>query len=277
MRNSDELVYAVEQGYKPVPWNNDTLSNLYKIIKDLVVRITEPDFTDKQKILAFYDYLALNVTIDSEIAEIKEEITSEYELYLYEAYRLEGVFTGNKTAVDAGIAKAFTVMCGISGIPCYTVVADVNGQERTLNKVFCESQWFIVDIAAGMRVINGYSVVSHDFFMISDSDYSALIGNGKVVFYGNAPVAIGSVQKNTVTVYSEQDLSDFLSTALSRPSGIYGIELDFAKSAFVDEQAVKSALSSVSLRNLSVANEISVISSDSTSISVIVLVTVKAE
>ena len=277
VKNSDELVYAVEQGYKPVPWGNDTLPNLYKIIKDLVVRITEPDFTDKQKILAFYDYLALNVTIDSEIAEVKEEITSEYELYLYKAYRLEGVFTGNKTAVDAGIAKAFTVMCGISGIPCYTVVADVNGQERTLNKVFCESQWFIVDIAAGMRVINGYSVVSHDFFMLSDSDYSALIGNGKVVFYGNAPVAIGSVQKNTVTVYSEQDLSDFLSTALSRPSGIYGIELDFAKSAFVDEQVVKSALSSVSLRNLSVANEIFVISSDSTSISVIVLVTVKAE
>ena len=55
------------------------------------------------------------------------------------------------------------------------------------------------------------------------------------------------------------------------------MELNFAKSAFVDEQAVKSALSSVSLRNLSVANEISVISSDSTSISVIVLVTVKAE
>lgn len=277
VRSSDELVYAIELGYNPVPWGNDALSTLYKKIKDIVVRITDVRSGDAEKIRAYYDYLALNVTIDPKIADMEEESSSDYELYLFAAYRLEGVFNGNQTASDVGIAKAFTVMCGISGIPCRTVVANADGKKRTLNKVCYQGKWYVVDIPAGMYVLDGYSVVGGDSFMLGEDEYASRFASGKVVFYGGSPVALGTFTDTVKRVSDREEFAMLINALLSLNQGTYGVEIDFARSEFVDENSIKEAIAATNERGVTLGEQIAVVNADSEKIRVIVLATVKPE
>ncbi len=277
VRSSDELVFVAELGYNPVPALNDALSTLYKKIKETVVRITDPRWSDAEKIRAYYDYLALNTTLESKLAEMEEDASSAHELYLYAAYRLEGVFNGNQTVADVGVAKAFTVMCRISGIPCLTVTADINGKLRTLNKVYVDGSWFVVDVAAGMYVVDGYSVVSGDAFMLSESAYSERYAGGKAVFYGDFPVALGSRENEVREISSQSDLVNAINELASLNAGTYGVEIDFARNAFVDENSILDALGAVENRSVILGSEITVVSVSNEKFRVIILATVRAE
>ena len=272
---SNQMVYVMEQGYRPIP-NSESLSSLYKLIKGVAVRIVTKEMTDEERALAFFDYIALNTIIDGEIEEERGKATSEYNLYLFEEFRIEGVFLRNK-AVDVGIAKAYVVLCSLYGIPCSICSADVDGETYTYNKIFVGGKYYVVDIARSMFVVDGYSVVTHDLFMTSDAEYAEYFTTTEVtpVLYGTSPVAATTYPRTTTVIRTQAMLEQELGKCLEYGDGCYSVELTFSKSIYLDLNTVKEALREISIGGLTLSQNSVLYHSGNSDLRIVTLVTVE--
>lgn len=184
--NSEQLVYAVEHGYRPIFGNTNTSAeNCYDKAREILSYIIQPEMTnDIQKIIAIHDYIALNVTYDSELLE---ESTANgvdsSSVSHYRGFYLEGVFEDGKAVCD-GITKAFMLMCRIEGIEAIRVSGLGRSWNATLgcyvdvghawNKVHVGEKWYTVDVTNDDSILGitgtnySFEVLNHQFFMVSD-------------------------------------------------------------------------------------------------------------
>ncbi len=215
VHTSDQLVYVMESGLNPVPSANDDLATLYKTIKSVYVSVVGVGSDDVEKVLAFYDWLCLNVRADEE--EENMEDLSEYDRYQYDSYRLEGVFNSaivtsiRGKANSFGIAKAFSVLCGLAGIPCKTCVATVDGKTEAYNRVFVDNAWYIVDATRGRKTAeSGIVYVDHFFFLTSDEKYVEAVTGEETVYavFGEYPSAENVYSKEIPVIGSDKNLED---------------------------------------------------------------------
>ncbi len=160
VETTNQLVYAVERGYKPICAPNSSAERVYNKAKTVLNAIVSPRFDDYEKALAIFEYLVLNVQYDDNAANYNQNDWGNYD-----AWFLEGVFDKNKAVCD-GISKAFSLMCNIEGIPCVQVA----GNSHAWCKVKINNGWSIVDPTHGNTLINGSdkSVISHEHFMMTE-------------------------------------------------------------------------------------------------------------
>ena len=109
--NSEQLVYAVENGYKPYfATEGSTAEECYEKARRILNEIVKADDDDAAKLLAIHDYIADNVIYDTELLNLSEA-NNAGSLSGYRGFNLEGVFL-DKRAVCDGITKAFMLHRG---------------------------------------------------------------------------------------------------------------------------------------------------------------------
>lgn len=142
----DSLPY--HQNYLKVP--NEHTIPLYERAKLLLSGITAEGMSEYQKVKAIHDYLVNNTSFDE---------------YAQNAKSARGPIMDGK-AVCEGYAKAFQLLCVMSGMDCLFVTGDADG-DHAWNKVKVDGAWYNVDVTWDDPI--GGSL-RHEYFLISDSD-----------------------------------------------------------------------------------------------------------
>ncbi|MCH5154476.1 MAG: hypothetical protein J1F71_04620 [Clostridiales bacterium] len=166
-----QLLYALQNGYRPITAGDDVASNIYRAAKSVLYRIIGANYTDRQKVHAVYDWLqfvtvsAKNMGVDS-IGRF-----------------VEGVFMAERAAgsgyvVDSeGTSKAFGLLCAVEGIECVLLRNTAYGY---YNKVKLDGLWYVVDVYGGKLRVDGNTgaaaveFTSHRGLLISDEDFVRL-------------------------------------------------------------------------------------------------------
>lgn len=211
---TDQLYSLAEQGKCPVP-SNDAVATVYRNAKNVVRSIIGEGMTDRQKVLAFFDYLTTNVVYDTQINALLEDGETKYSVYNYDSFHLEGIFNKNKGVCD-GIAKAMSLLCAIEGIYCVKISGSVDGVGHSWNKVLIDDIYYNLDATYGIKTSNSVQYSNHKFFLMTDSEL-ALYYTNAVVFgeYNKANTAFDFYETTRVnglaiTVNSQEELKTLL-------------------------------------------------------------------
>ncbi len=176
--SSEQLYSAVADGYKPY-FTNDATRLLYDKALNVINTIIGKEMSDKEKVLAIFDYLTMNVKYDQASADASAE-GGDY--YSRASYFLEGVFNYN-TAVCDGIAKAFVLLCGIEGIRAERVVGSIDGAPHAWNMVNLDGEYYVVDCTNGVALTeDGRNMPNYNFFLRSNREYNQQFKS--VLLYG---------------------------------------------------------------------------------------------
>ena len=149
--NSEDLWWAVEQGYRPSFPEVKTKAELfYNRAKMILREIVHDGMNDYEKVLAIYEYLIDSVQYDYDAYEkgVDRDDT---------CYFLEGVFETARAVCD-GKSKAFVLLCGIEGIACVRDFGEsrTGGAGHAWNYVRIDGDWYLVDTTDGdVRFIAG--------------------------------------------------------------------------------------------------------------------------
>ena len=146
--NSEELWWAVEQGFRPVfPMENSKAELFYERAKTILREIISDGMTDTEKVIAIYEYLIHLVNYDYDTYYGSENVEESKK---NTAYYLEGVFESGKAVCD-GKSKAFVLLCRIEGIESLRDFGD--GKDSSVghawNYVKLGDSWFVVDTTKG--------------------------------------------------------------------------------------------------------------------------------
>ncbi len=146
--NSEELWWAVEQGYRPTfPISNTKAELFYERAKMILRDIVTDGMTDYEKALAIYEYLIETVSYDYDayynVKSVDEEKNNT-------CYYLEGVFEQGRAVCD-GKSKAFVLLCGIEGIDCVRAFGSATGGGvgHAWNYIKLGEYWYMVDTTEG--------------------------------------------------------------------------------------------------------------------------------
>lgn len=168
--DSEQLFYAVEKGYRPLPETGSSAEAVYLAAKDVLRNIADDSMSDYEKVHAIYDWLILNVVYDTELWNIYGRDPDG--VSGYKGFYLEGVFLDNRAVCD-GISKAMVLLCGIEGIPCVQIKGQsLDGVNHAWNKVLLDGKWYVADATGGNVVITGAEkeILSHAMFLIGDEE-----------------------------------------------------------------------------------------------------------
>ncbi len=232
--NSEQLVYAVERGFRPrfgtlsanaPEYQKEALAGaveVYDRARAALADITDPDASEVEKLLAIHDYIAENVVYDMTLLDMSTRYSAE-QLSGYRAFNLEGVFIDGYAVCD-GIAKAFMLMARIEGIETIRVSGYLTSSSGTVghawNKVKIDGAWYVVDVTGDdMQVpvdADEVEIICHDRFLVSDAyifangydedDYGYPVARGEYYYYPSVTLeALGSAFENVTAVFTSSD------------------------------------------------------------------------
>lgn len=174
--SSDQLFYAFEHGYKPIPAENSPAEKMLNKAKIVARRIISDDMTELEKVRAVYTYLVSDVAYDQGIINLPSEKTQQFSKYT--SYYLEGVFDYGIAVCD-GISKAFCVLAGLENIKCIRVTSG----DHAWNKVYIDAngdgqkQWYNSDSTWGnqsLRYGDEYGeYLTVNYFLFTDAKHTA--------------------------------------------------------------------------------------------------------
>ena len=162
---SNQLLYVVEHGYRPVPVKNSPAETVYLAARKLLNEILPENATQLEKAELIFNYLITNIAYDDNAVAITKDNASVWPEY--DAFFLEGVFLQKKAVCD-GISSAFSLLCNIEGIPAVKVL----GPGHAWNRVKINNRWYVADATFGnLHIANqSYSIADHSQFLISDDE-----------------------------------------------------------------------------------------------------------
>ena len=193
--NSEQLVYAVENGFKPrfgtlsdtAPDHAKNALQSAKEVWDTARRILYSINSDGddtvEKLSKIHDYIALNVIYDSALLQLSEDSQNSYS-YLsgFRGFNLEGALLDGKAVCD-GITKAFMLLARMEGIECIRVTGkNADNVGHAWNKVKIENTWYNIDVTgddilteiqANGTVVTVVETLAHDKFLVSDAFLAA--------------------------------------------------------------------------------------------------------
>ena len=171
----EELVYAISQGYRPIPISQSKAAGLYNKAKIVLRAIIDDTMDDIAKLHKIYDWLILNVVYDDDLLQLAKTGGEETSIHRYNGFYLEGVFD-DKRAVCDGISKAFLVLARIEGIETYqiTYLPEGNDPGHAWNKVRLGNNYYVIDATSGGTIMEGDEALTHKYFMISDQKFKEL-------------------------------------------------------------------------------------------------------
>lgn len=223
--NSEQLVYAVENGFKPrfgtlsatAPNHAKNALQSAKEVWDTARRILYSINSDGddtvEKLSKIHDYIALNVIYDSELLQLSNDPQNSYsDLSGFRGFNLEGALLDGKAVCD-GITKAFMLLARMEGIECIRVTGEnADNVGHAWNKVKIENTWYNIDVTGDDILTeiqaNGTVVtvetLAHDKFLVSDAflaaagyredDYGYVDATGQYDYYGSVtPTALQGV------------------------------------------------------------------------------------
>lgn len=174
---SDQLYYTAVLGLAPVPVAGSPADKVYKAAKDVLRSIVSADATDREIVIAVYDYIVQNVNYDRAAA------SSEKLTYFDGALHLEGVFgigtpSNKHIAVCDGYAKAFALMLNMMNIPCLKIIGSSNEVGHAWNKFFIDGKWYLADTTWGassaVKVdgVGSGEFAIHTFLFATDAEFA---------------------------------------------------------------------------------------------------------
>ena len=138
VENSEQLYYAVQNGYRPIVASGSIAEKIYGKGKKILRRILEPNMSEFQKAKQIFNYLTTEIQYD--YAVLKDAHAGNIEPY---AYYLEGVFL-TQSAVCDGRSKAYVLLLAMAGIESKRVTAkDDEGNGHAYNYVKINSKWYL--------------------------------------------------------------------------------------------------------------------------------------
>lgn len=173
VETTDQLVYVLERGVKPICKEGSNAEKAYNKLKEILIKIINDNMSDIEKVKAIHDYIIMNITYDNELLlKLYQNVTN---LKDYRGFYLEGALF-DKLAVCEGISKTFTALCNIEGIPCVTVEGiqtnNPGGAGHAWNKVYVNDNWYIVDATSDGTILNNaFEVLSYKFFLIDEKTH----------------------------------------------------------------------------------------------------------
>lgn len=160
-----ELYYAVALGYKPVPVQGSSAQLIYNEARSVSKRIISNNMTDAQKVHAIYDFLTAETIYDRWLA--RQDLDLEPNK-VYESFHLEGVFL-RQLAVCDGIAKAFTLLCGIENITAVKINGTAGDVAHAWNKVLIDGIWYVCDATWGSYLSGSAELQTHRYMLTTDA------------------------------------------------------------------------------------------------------------
>ena len=213
--NSEQLVYAVENGFKPrfgtlSATAPDHAKNALQSARDvwdtarrILYSINSDGDDTVEKLSKIHDYIALNVIYDSALLQLSEDPQYSYsDLSGFRGFNLEGALLDGKAVCD-GITKAFMLLARMEGIECIRVTGkNADNVGHAWNKVKIENTWYNIDVTgddilteiqANGTVVTVVETLAHDKFLVSDAfleaagytedDYGYVEANGQYNYY----------------------------------------------------------------------------------------------
>lgn len=190
VETTNQLVYALECGLKPVCKTNSSAERIYNKAKLVLREICTDDMDYVQKAKAIYDWIILNTEYDNKAVSTSSVLNVWWE---YNSWFAEGVFD-NGIAVCDGFAKAYLILAKIEGIP----TVRVNSTDHAWNKVYIGGKWYGVDATHGNIISGSSEVLSYSSFMFTDSykaqkgniaeNYLNLVADTEYNYYANANI-----------------------------------------------------------------------------------------
>ena len=255
--NSEQLVYAVENGFKPrfgtlSATAPDHAKNALQSAKEswnkareILYSINSAGDSDFEKLLNIHDYIALNVIYDSKLLE-RSETSSAAALSGYRGFNLEGVLI-DKLAVCDGITKTFMLMARMEGVDCVRITGkNAAGTGHAWNKVKLGNTWYNVDVTGDDILTSGISgascaveVLTHDKFLVSDDylyskgyredDYGYVEASGNYDFYDFVtPEALQGIENSDgdLSVSDMAEMNAVLLAAIAEAKKIFVADPD---------------------------------------------------
>ena len=166
---SNQLVYALESGLKPVAQVGSIAETILNQAKGILRKICSDSMSNLAKIRAIYEWLILNVQYDHKAAETSF-IFNNWQAY--DAWYADGVFLKHKAVCD-GISKALLILARIEDIPCIRISGTIkeSGVGHAWNKVYIGGYWWGIDATHGDMAVNSeMEVLTYTSFLFTD-DY----------------------------------------------------------------------------------------------------------
>jgi len=165
--SSDQLYWAFEHGYKPVPVASSPAETILEMAKEVCRDVISDTMTDAEKVAAFYQWFIKEIQYDQGAFANSNSITT----VKFKAWYAEGVFM-DKTSVCDGMSKAFCILTGIEDIQSIRIVSN----DHAWNKVYVDidgdgdKEWSGVDVTWGNLALNkSMEVLSLDDLFFTDA------------------------------------------------------------------------------------------------------------
>lgn len=178
--DTEQLVFAVEHGYRPLPTVGSAAEEVYEKAKVVLRTYLDDGMTDFEKALAIYDYIAYMTAYDHDVFDrVIAGTLSSADAASYNCFYLEGVFNDNIAVCD-GYSKAFMLLCRMEGLRVYQVEGSAveGGTGHAWNKIRLavgegERDWYVVDCTSADTLTrfsenDAKEVLTHAYFLYSD-------------------------------------------------------------------------------------------------------------
>lgn len=150
--DTDQLSDVCEAGYLPA-FADASASHA---VATRIVRRLSAGRSELERIYSFYRFLGQTVAKASDP---------------YAFGVASDAFASPRIATNEALAKAFSVMCNMSGTPCRVVRGESNGVPVVAAATLFGGKRYIVDVARGAMSPGGLCVSIDDFFMLTESEY----------------------------------------------------------------------------------------------------------
>lgn len=229
---TNQLHYVVEHGYRPLPTAGSSAERIYLAARKLLNEILPEDATDLEKVELIFNYLVQNIQYDDRAVQISETPGTLWSDY--DAFFLEGIFDHQKAVCD-GIAKAFSLLCNIEGIPCVEVI----GNTHAWNRVKINNIWYVTDATHGNLHIRdtNHSIADHGHFLMSDREketlgytsvsYTNIQANESYYYFGNKHFTYNGYTFD-YAIDGSDELAILLAHLLTLKDDLNGCSIDLA-------------------------------------------------
>ena len=179
--NSDQVLYALENGYKPLPIANSPAEKIMNKAKEILIKIIKEDMGEMDKIAAIYTYIQANCTYD-DLGDItascrvsKDKIFPDFAASHFRSFYAEGcLFDGANTC--HGYAKGFNILATLEGIASTKVSSRFKDfAEDTITSIMGDED------EMGLYSNHGYS------YVLNSKDKKYYIVDPTYAFAGSVP------------------------------------------------------------------------------------------
>ena len=215
------------------------------LAQNIVNQIITKNMSEFEKAKAIHDYIIMNVDYD-------------YANYLNntvpnQSYTALGVLK-YKTAVCAGYAKAFQLMCQLAGLECTYIVGDTPQGAHAWNQIKIDGKWYNADVTWDDPIslekdFNDHRYNNYGYFLISDElMYKDHIPKSKVQTCSSSLMKKayeigGAWQASTYTrVTNENELRAVVKKAVDADSTSISIMFDTKWQGVHDMQSMLSGM-----------------------------------